>query len=168
MSTPEGRGLCLGGECLSRGSLTRGGLCPGGLCPGVSVQGVSVHGGLCLGVSVRRVSVTETRCRTAICMQYASYWNAFLVLYKNCKKWKLYCMGTVSFHGALWIRQWDVMFLGLLTRFLDQHLCLSSLQLLDVHLGLVVLLEIKPLIILPFLSTSSRSEHMWWVLRKHR
>ena len=65
----------------------------GGLCLGVSVRRVSVHGGLCLGVSVRRVSVTETRCRTAICMQYASYWNAFVFYTKtarneNCIVWE--------------------------------------------------------------------------------
>ena len=68
-------GLCQGG--LSGGSLSRGaclstggglGLCPGGLCPGGSVQG-----GLCPG----RVSVT------VMSRRYASYWNAFLLKYKN-------------------------------------------------------------------------------------
>ena len=67
--------LCPGGLCqrgsLSRGSLSRRDLCPGGLCPG----------GLCPGLSVQGGSLSRRSPSMVTCGCYASYWNAFLLLF---------------------------------------------------------------------------------------
>ena len=88
--TGGGLGLCPW-ESPSWGSLSHGvsvlgGLCPrwslsGGLCSGGSLSG-GLCSGRCLsrGVSVRGVSVMETP-RTVMSRRYASYWNAFLLLF---------------------------------------------------------------------------------------
>ena len=63
-----------GSRSLSMGSLSRGCLCPGGcLSRGVSIQGVSVQGSLSRGYLSWRLPHMEMR------MQYASYWDAFLL-----------------------------------------------------------------------------------------
>ena len=64
------------GGALSSGSLPRrvsvqGGLCSGGLCHVGSLSGGGLY-----------VRETPPRRRTVKCGQYASYWNAFLLIQK--------------------------------------------------------------------------------------
>ena len=60
-----------------QGVSVKGALCPGGLCPGgISVQGVSVQ-----EVSVQGGSLSRRPPSMVTCGWYASYWNAFLLLF---------------------------------------------------------------------------------------
>ena len=78
------RGLCPGGVSVQggQGSLSEGGLCPWGLCP----RGVPVQGGLCpeRGSLSRESLSMGGLCQgdphMVTCGQYASYWNAFLLM----------------------------------------------------------------------------------------
>ena len=70
--------VCKGGVSVQEGLYLGG-----SLSRGVSVQGVSVQGSLSRGSLSSGFYVRETpRRRTVTCGQYASYWNAFLLIHK--------------------------------------------------------------------------------------
>ena len=82
---PEGslsQGVSIPGRSLSGGSLPQGVSVWGDLCPGwVSVQGSLCPGGVCPGGSLSGGCLSWRHPRTVMSGRYASYWNAFLLLF---------------------------------------------------------------------------------------